>query len=102
MARRKRLHTGPQMLVERLHLGGEEGRLASTDPVQRTATQYIAADREFVVRAGDGQGERPPHPLERRRTVVFEEHNGRLEVGSSVEALSARRSANAAMIVDHP
>src|SRR5699024_7319488 len=35
-------------------------------------------------------------------TVVFEEHNGRLEVGSRVEAVSARRGANAAMIVDHP
>src|SRR5699024_1308547 len=102
MAWRKRLHTGTQMLVERLHLGGEEGRLVIADPVQRRETQYIASDREFVVRAGDGQGERPPQPLECRCTVVFEEHNGRLEVGSRVEAVSARCGANAAMIVDHP
>src|SRR5699024_9461920 len=97
MAWRKRLHTGTQMLVERLHLGGEEGRLVITDPVQRRETQHIATDCEFVVRAGDGQSERPPHPLERRRAVVFEEHNGRLEIGSGVEAVSARRGANATM-----
>src|SRR5699024_11275921 len=44
----------------------------------------------------------PPHPLERRRAVVFEEHNSDREIGGGVEAVRASRGANATMIVDHP